>query len=102
MSGITLNELEYSWYASRASLGAGATVDDCKRAYYISKGFGGAGKPLSQMEREWLRSVAGASGSGSNYLGDLWREACVQQGVPPGETMNESKRQFFTLVTASP
>lgn len=103
MSGITLNELEYSFFATRSGLtSATATVGDHKRAYFVSKGISGGTKTLGQMEREWLRTVAGTSGSGSNYLGDLWREACVEQSVTVGATMNECKRNFYTLATGNP
>lgn len=99
-TGTTLSELEWSWFAERSGLsGNNRPLSDHKHAYFSSKGFGGTNKPITQMEKEWLQSVAGTD---SEYFGDLWREACVAQSVPVGATMHECKRNFFRLVTGSP
>ena len=98
----SLQSAEHDWFATRSLLSASAPLADHKAKYFSDKGFGSnasLSKPLSQMEREWLQSVAGTS---SNNEGDLWREACAAQSVPVTQNTTENKRNFYTGVAGSP
>lgn len=98
----TLSSSEHDWFATRSELSANAPLADHKAKYFSDKGFGSnasISKPLSQMEREWLQSVAGTA---SINEGDLWREACAVQSVPVTQNTTENKRNFYTGVAGSP
>lgn len=96
----SLSSVEHDWYATRSGVAANAPLNDHKRAYFIAAGISDSGpKPTSQMEKEWLQSVAGSTSLGD---ADLWAQVCAKYGVIRGETVNGSKYNFFTSVTGSP
>ena len=95
----SLASIEHDWYATRSGLPTQATLTQHKETYYISKGFGGTGKPVTQMEEEWLLSVA-ARDCGGTY--DLWVGACQAQSATVGKSIDECRFNFFNKVTTSP
>ncbi len=96
---VSLSSLEQTWYATRSGL-TNAPLGDNKRAYYVSKGISGENKKLSQMEFEWLVSISG--GLGGQWDSELWKQACVTQGAPVGNSVTQNKINFFLNVTTSP
>jgi len=88
---------EHDWYATRSGLAGNAPLNDHKRAYYSAKGFDDSTKPLSQVEAEWLLSVAGRDCEGEY---ELWVGACQAQSVAVGRSIDECKFNFFTTVAA--
>ncbi len=54
-------------------------------------------KPLTQMEEEWLLSVAGRDCGG---VYDQWVGACQAQSITIGKSIDECKFNFFTTVAS--
>lgn len=92
-----LRALEHDWYAIRSGVAVNAPLNDHKRAYYASKDIGGTDKPTTQLEEEWLLSVAGRDCSGPY---DLWVGACQAQSVTVGKSIDECKFNFFSTVAS--
>lgn len=95
----SLASVEHDWYATRSGEPTGAPLNQHKAGYFGSKGFGGANKPVTQMEEEWLLSVAGRTCEGTY---DLWSGACEAQSATVGASVDECKYNFFTTVSTSP
>jgi hypothetical protein len=95
------SDLEFGWFATRSGLVNNKSLLDHKVAYFTSKGFGAPSKPITQMEHEWLASLT-PNAVTARHEGDLWREACIAQGAPVGESITECKNNFFSHVSGSP
>ena len=95
----SLASAEHDWYATRSGMAGNAPLGEHKAAYYYSKGFGGAGKTVTQMEEEWLLSVAARACEGPY---DQWVGACQAESVTIGKSVDECKFNFFNTVTTSP
>lgn len=95
----TLSSAEHDWYATRSGAPSAAPLSQHKRMYYTSKGITGI-KPLTQMEREWLQTLAGVT---SKRLPDMWVEVVAGQSLTPSrDGMDANKFIFYTQVTTSP
>lgn len=95
----SLPAAEHDWYATRSGAPSNAPLSQHKRMYYTSKGITGT-KPLTQMEREWLQTLADVT---SQRLPDMWSQAVSGQGFTPSrDGMDVNKFIFFTSVTDSP
>ena len=95
----TLPGAEHDWFATRSGAPGNAPLSQHKRMYFTSKGITGRG-PLTQMEREWLQTLAGVT---SQRLPDMWAEAVSGQTLTPSrDGMDANKFIFYTQVTTSP
>lgn len=93
----SLRGAEHDWFATRSGLTSNATLNEHKAKYFSDQGFGGVGKPLSQMELEWLQSIATSS---SINRGDLWREAVAAATLTPSVKQSENQFIYYTQVTS--
>lgn len=94
----TLSGAEHDFFVTGSGLDPEAPLTEHKSKYFSDKGFGSnasISKPLTQMEREWLQSVAS---SASNNEGDLWREACAAASVPVTQSTSQNKLHYYTGV----
>lgn len=92
----TLSGAEHDWFATKSGLNTEAPLTEHKTQYFSDQGFGSnasVSKPITQMEREWLQSIAASS---SNNEGDLWREAVAAAGLTPSVSTSENKFIYFT------
>jgi hypothetical protein len=96
----SLSGAEHDWYATRSGMPTEAPLNEHKIAYFASKGFGSNASlsiPVTQLEEEWLHSVAGRACEGPY---DLWSGACEAQSVTVGKSVDECKFNFFTSVAS--
>lgn len=102
-TGLSLNELEHSWFATRSGLPANAPTSQHKRAYLISQlTFAAAEDPkrtrLLELEKRWLRALTSST---SDELSTLWRLAAAgQAGADAGFDVDENKRLYYRIVAS--
>lgn len=100
-TGISLSQLERSWFAQKISgLPATTPLNDIKRKYYMSQIGGADVRYLSDLEVQWLRKVittAGGTPTG-NYLADLWKQAVGVNGLRVSKSMDENKQTYYRNV----
>jgi hypothetical protein len=96
---ITLVEAESDWFITRSGIPQDAPLNEHKRMYWRSKGINDSQLSVNGTEKIWLKNL---SGSGSNEISTLWKDAVASQGYTPSNALNANKFTFYTSVTTSP
>ncbi len=96
----SLTALEHDWFATRSGLPTQSSLNEHKIEYFCSKGFKSTStltKPVTQLEEEWLNSIAGRICEG---LYELWVAVCQNNSVTVGKSVDECKRNFYNTIAS--